>query len=275
MPTPTLASVAELKVIKRLRNGLLLDGGKLGQLLLPERELETEAQPVSVKVFIYPDHEGEVRVTTQLPHLLVGEVGRLRVVSVSHAGAFLDWGLPKDLLLPHAEQTNTPEPGRWQTVLVLRDGAGRPFASTRLERHLQDTCTEFRQGDAVPLLLVQRTDLGFKVAVANRYWGLLQTEGRDDLRIGQRHNGYVQRLREDQRLSLSLNPPGVAKLDGLTDQILARLAQHNGKLALGDKSDPAVIRAAFGCSKSAFKQAIGQLYKAHKLVIEADGIRLP
>jgi predicted RNA-binding protein (virulence factor B family) len=273
--SPTLSTVAELAVIRRVRTGLLLDGGRLGELLLPARELEGDATPERVRVFIYPGHEGEPRVTTTLPRVLPGEVGRLRVVSVGHAGAFLDWGLPKDLLLPFAEQTNTPEPGRWQTIIVLRDADNRPYASTRLERHLQDTCTAYRQGEAVPLLLVQRTDLGYKVAVGNRYWGLLASEGREDLRMGQRHTGYVQRLRDDQRLSLSLNPPGAAKSQGLAEQILARLAQHHGYLPLCDKSDPADIRAAFQCSKSAFKQAIGQLYKAHKLVIETDGIRLP
>src|SRR5699024_5371596 len=105
------------------------------------------------------------RASARMPRLLPGEVGRLKVVSVGRVGAFLDWGLPKDLLLPFAEQGNRPEPGRWQTVRVVRDRENRLFASARLDRYLLDTCDEYRQGDAVPLVVVQRTDLGHKVAV--------------------------------------------------------------------------------------------------------------
>ena len=113
-----------------------------------------------------------------------------------------------------------------------------------------------------------------KVAVNHRYWGLLADDGGRELRPGQRLTGYVRRLRDDRRLSLSLNPPGAAKSEGLAERILARLERENGALPLGDKSTPAEIRAAFGCSKNAFKEAIGKLYKERRIVIEADGIRL-
>lgn len=268
-------SVAVLPVRKRIRAGLILDGGDLGELLLPARELHGEGLPESVRVFVYADGDGRPRATARLPKVLPGEVGRLRVVSVGKVGAFLDWGLPKDLLLPFAEQGNRPEPGRGQTVMVVRDQDGRLFASARLDRYLRDTCDEYRQGDAVPLVVVQRTDLGHKVAVADRYWGLLADDGGRELRPGQRLTGYVQRLRDDHRLSLSLNPPGAAKSEGLAERILARLERENGSLPLGDKSAPADIRAAFGCSKNAFKEAIGKLYKERRIVIDSDGIRLP
>lgn len=274
---PELGSVAYLPVIKRTQAGLLLDGGTLGELLLPARDIiwPDEEKPATVKVFIYPDQDSKPRVTTQMPCLLPGEVGRLKVVGNMPGGAFLDWGLPKDLLLPRNEQTNQPEVGRWQTVIVLRDHELRPFASTRLDRHVEKTCTEFKQGDAVPLLVIQRTDLGYKVVVASRYWGLLICDEGQAVRLGQQLTGYVQRLRDDQRLSVSLNPPGAAKRDGLPEQILARLQVSNGRLPLSDKSDPAAIRDAFRCSKNAFKQAIGKLYKERKIVIEVQGIRLP
>ncbi|HCJ64690.1 MAG TPA: hypothetical protein DHV78_10505, partial [Alcanivorax sp.] len=140
--------------------------------------------------------------------------------------------------------------------------------------HLEDTCDAYRQGDAVPLMVVQSTDLGYKVAVDNRYWGLLQAPpGVAPPRPGQRFTGYVQRLRADGRLSLTLDPPGAAKSDQLGERILARLEASDGFLALGDKSSPEAIRAAFGCSKNAFKQAIGKLYKAGRIAIERDGIR--
>lgn len=267
-------SVAVLPVRKRIRAGLLLDGGRLGELLLPAREWSDESVPDAIRVFIYSDGEGRPRATVQLPRLLPDEIGRLRVVSVSPVGAFLDWGLPKDLLLPFAEQGNRPEPGRWQTVRVVRDHENRLFASARLDRWLEDACDEYAQGDAVPLVVVQRTDLGYKVAVADRYWGLLAASQERQLRSGQKLTGYVQRLRADRRLSLSLDPPGAAKSEGLAERIVQRLKDEHGVLALGDKSAPADIRAVFGCSKNAFKEAIGKLYKERRIIIETGGIRL-
>ncbi|WP_323745850.1 CvfB family protein [Alloalcanivorax profundimaris] len=269
-----IGAVAVLPVLRRVRAGLLLDGGALGELLLPARELGDDAPPASLRVFVYEDGDGRPRASARLPRLLPGQVGRLRVVSVNRVGAFLDWGLPKDLLLPFAEQGNRPEPGRWQTVRVVRDRAGRLFASARLDRWLDDTCDAFAQGEAVPLVVVQRTELGYKVAVADRYWGLLAVDGDRALKPGQRLTGYVARLRADRRLSLSLDPPGAAKREGVAERVLQRLRREDGFLPLGDKSPPDDIRAAFGCSKNAFKQAIGKLYKDGEIVIEPAGIRL-
>lgn len=265
-----------LPVRKRIQAGLLLDGGELGELLLPARELADQTEtPESVRVFVYSDGADRLHATLHMPRLLPGQIGRLRVVSVGPVGAFLDWGLPKDLLLPFAEQGNRPEPGGWQTVCVARDRDNRLYASTHLDRYLQDTCDAYRQGDAVPLVVVRRTDLGYKVAADHRYWGLLADEGERALRPGQRLTGYVQRLRADHRLSLSLHPSGATKRDDLAERILARLEQGGGQLPLSDKSAPAEILAAFGCSKNAFKEAIGKLYKERRIVIEREGIRLP
>lgn len=271
---PAVGDVAVLPVRRRVRAGLLLDGGALGEVLLPDREVDGELTAKALRVFLYEDGDGQVRASARLPRLLPGQVGRLRVVSVSRVGAFLDWGLPKDLLLPFAEQGNRPEVGRWQTVRVVRDRAGRLFASARLDRWLEDICDAYAQGDAVPLVVVQRTELGYKVAVDDRYWGLLAEDGQRDLKPGQRLTGYVQRLRTDRRLSLSANPPGAAKREGVAERVLQRLRQEDGFLPLGDKSPPDDIRAAFGCSKNAFKQAIGKLYKDGEIVIEPAGIRL-
>jgi len=264
-----------LSVLKRVPAGLLLDGGPLGEVLLPARELDDHVAAVeTVEVFLYQDGEGQPRATLGRPKVMPGEVARLRVVDTGRVGAFLDWGLPKDLLLPFAEQGNRPEVGRWQLVKVVRDREGRLFASARLDSYLEDTCEAYQQGDAVPLIVVQRTDLGYKVAVNNRYWGLLQAPAGAPPRPGQRLTGYVQRLRADRRLSLTLDPPGAAKSDQLGERILARLERADGFLPLADKSAPDAIRAAFGCSKNAFKQAIGKLYKAGRIEISDDGIRL-
>lgn len=267
-------AVAELAVMRRTQAGLILDGKELGDLFLPNRELDNAANVSSVRVFIYLDNAGRAATTTQMPHLLPGEIGRLRVAELSNSGAFLDWGLPKDLLLPFAEQSNKPEPGRWQTVKVMLDHNNRAYATTRIDRYLDDTCDTLQQGEAVPIVVVQPTDLGFKVAVQNRYWGLLPREQGHAPRSGQRLTAYVQRLRDDRRLSLSLNPPGAAKTAGLTERIIESLERNNGVLPLGDKSSPIAIRNAFACSKNAFKQALGKLYKEHRIMIENHSIRL-
>lgn len=199
----------------------------------------------------------------------------LEVVTVNETGAFLDWGKPRDLLLPYGEQRFRPSVGRRVLVKVYEDQQGRPVASQRLDRFLVDEAGGFSAGEEVAVVIADETDLGFKVVVNHHYWGLLY---RDDvtrpLRRGQAVTGYVKRLREDSRLDVSLLPPGAARLDVVGDQVLAALRESGGYLSLGDKSSAAEIKARLRVSKSAFKQAIGRLYKQRLIVIEEGGIRL-
>lgn len=204
----------------------------------------------------------------------LGEVACLEVVANTPVGAFLHWGAPKDLLLPFAEQDAPPVPGEHQLVKVIADRRGRPLATARLARHLRDQASDLRQGERVDVLIAGATELGYKVVVNHTYWGLISAgECREPLFPGHRQSGYVQRLREDRRLSVSLHPPGAAKTEGLGEEILRRLEEHGGFLALGDKSSPEAVFRVLGCSKGAFKQAIGKLYKARRIAIEAGGIR--
>jgi uncharacterized protein len=209
------------------------------------------------------------------PKVEVGEVAYLEVVTVNETGAFLDWGHPKDLLLPFGEQRFRPTPGKRVLVIVYADQQGRPVASQKLDRFIEDAAHGFAAGDAVTLVIADATDLGYKAVVDHRVWGLLY---RDDatrpLRRGQRLTGYVKRLREDGRLDLSLLPPGAARLDVVGEAVLKALRESGGYLPLGDKSDAAEIKARLGVSKNAFKQAIGRLYKRRLITIEASGIRL-
>ncbi len=271
----TLGRRYSLEVIRAVRNGLLLDGGSLGDVLLPSREAGDLQPGDSVLVTLYNDGQGSTMASVRAPKVQRGEVASLGVVSTSKLGAFLDWGMPKDLLLPFAEQTGPLRPGGRALVIVTTDREGRLLASAKLDRFMKDTCNEFQQGDEVSLIAARETDLGWKMVVNNRYWGMIaRKELRAPLKHGQRVTGYVQRLREDGKLSLSLNAPGAAKSDALSEQILAALEQAGGELPLGDKSAPDAIFDAFRCSKNAFKQAIGGLYKARKIVIEKDRIRL-
>lgn len=266
-----------LTVTRRARQGVYLDGDDLGEILLPNRDADESLQPGdSVNVFIYHDSEDRLVATTSKPLLQRGDVGLLKVVSVTRVGTFLDWGLLKDLLLPFAEQRGTPEEGRSLLVKVIQNHDGRLVASANLDRHLTDTADCYQQGDEVRLVVAQQTELGYKVVVDGRYWGLLPlADVREPLRRGQRITGYIQRLRPDQRLSVSLHAPGAAKSDELAEKIVARLQAHEGFLPLSDKSSPEDIFAHFRVSKSAFKQSIGKLYKERRIVIGKDGIHLP
>ncbi|MCG8392275.1 MAG: S1-like domain-containing RNA-binding protein [Pseudomonadales bacterium] len=276
-PSPKLGARHSLEVIKAIRNGLLLDGGQLGEVLLPSREVEGQALAPgdSVLVTLYNDGQGRPMASLRTPRAQHGQVASLKVVSTSKVGAFVDWGMPKDLLLPFAEQKGPVREGDWVLVMITSDREGRLLASAQLDRFLGDTSKDYQQGDEVSLVAAHGTDLGYKVVVDNRYWGMIaRQELRAPLRPGQRVTGYVQRLRDDGKLSLSLNPPGALKSEGLSEQILTALEKAGGELPLGDKSTPEAIFETFRCSKNAFKQAIGGLYKDRRIVIGKQSIRL-
>ncbi|WP_282042029.1 CvfB family protein [Halomonas alimentaria] len=209
------------------------------------------------------------------PRCDVGEVAYLEVVTVNDTGAFLDWGQPRDLLLPYGEQRFRPSVGKRVLVRIYTDQQGRPVASQKLERFVADEAEALAAGDEVILVIAEQTDLGLKAVVNHRFWGVLY---RDDLtrplRRGQRVTGYIKRLRDDGRLDLSLLPPGEARLDVVGEAVLKALRESGGYLPLGDKSDAAEIKARLGVSKNAFKQAIGRLYKRRLIILEPTGIRL-
>ncbi|KAA0018598.1 RNA-binding protein [Salinicola corii] len=205
----------------------------------------------------------------------VGDVAYLRVTKVNDIGAFLNWGRPKDLLLPFGEQRFRPDEGKRVLVMIYVDDRMRPVASMKLDKFLQDESEGLKAGDRVSLVIADLTDLGAKAVVNSRFWGLLYHDDMSrPLRRGDRMEGYVRRVRDDARLDLSLLPPGQARLDLVGDKVLAALAANDGFLALGDKSPADVIKARLGVSKNAFKQAIGRLYKQRRIVIEDDGVRL-
>ncbi|MGO2146569.1 MULTISPECIES: CvfB family protein [Halomonas] len=205
----------------------------------------------------------------------LGEVAYLTVVTVNNTGAFLRWGQPKDVLLPYSEQIFRPDPGKRVLVMLYEDDQGRPVASMRLDRFLTDDAWALEKGNEVSVVVADRTDLGMKVAVDHRYWGLIyQDDISQPLRRGQTLKGYVKQRREDGRLDISLLPPGAARLDVVGDKILKALRESGGYLPLGDKSDAHAIKARLGVSKSAFKQAIGRLYKQQLITLEPDAIRL-
>lgn len=207
----------------------------------------------------------------------VGEVAWLKVVAVKDAGAFLDWGRPKDLLLPFGEQPrgNRPRAGEHCLVYIAQDEDDRPFASMKLNDFIADTADGYAQGDPVQLLVAELTDLGVKAVVDNRYWGLLYAADIfRPLQQGETCAGFIRKLREDGKLDVTLNPPAHVAAASLADRVLAALRAAGGFLPLSDKSSPDAIHDAFGVSKGVYKQAIGALYRQRQIRIDKDGIRL-
>jgi predicted RNA-binding protein (virulence factor B family) len=268
----------KLKVLEIGSHGAILDGGQWGRLLLPLQQCAAALAPDDeLSVFIYLDAQGDPVPTTQHPAALIGQVAWLEVVDANNLGAFVDWGLPKDLFIPFAEQQHTLSKGSHTLVRIYQDNQGRLAGSTRIDHWIEDHSQGLKQGEKVSLMIADKTELGFKAVINHKYWGLLYSnELYRRIRKGQVVDGYVKHIREDGKVDLSLNQPGFSgdQMDSVSIAILASLEENDGFLALTDKSPPPEIYAAFGISKKVFKQAIGALYKQRRIALEKAGIRL-
>jgi hypothetical protein len=266
-----------LSILRRTDFGVFLDGGDLGDILLP-RKYVTDSMQVGeqLKVFLYTDSEDRLIATTLQPRAQVGECAYLKVVSTSHYGAFLDWGLPKDLLVPFSEQQQKLQEGYSYTVFLFVDTeTQRIAASTRLEDWLALDASHFKPRQAVELLIYGKSDLGFKAVVDGTHLGQLYTnEVFRPLHYGERLNGYIKQLRPDGRIDLMLQLPSHIERDQLSDAIVEHLQQNDGVTQLTDKSPPDDIYQVFGVSKSNYKKALGKLYKQQRINIEKHQITL-
>lgn len=268
-----------LQVVKHTDFGLYLDGGADGEILLPRRYIPKDS-PSEVEdwlnVFIYLDSDDKLIATTDKPKVQVGEFASLKVVDINRVGLFLDWGLPKDLLLPHSEEKRPLQIGDYCVVYVFVDKRSRRITATaRLDRYLDRLPAAYQAGQEVDLLVVESTDMGFKAIIDGRHWGLIhKNELFKFLRSGMQEKGFIKEVRADGKLSLSLQPVGQDAASSLGEQILAKLREHGGVLKLNDKSSPEAIGALFRVSKGNFKKAIGGLYKQGRILIHADRIEL-
>jgi predicted RNA-binding protein (virulence factor B family) len=273
-----LGERAELTILREKPLGLFLDAGsELGEVLLPKREMPERWEIGGrVEVFLYCDSEDRPVATMKRPKAMPGEFAYLEVSELTGVGAFLDWGLPKDLLLPFGEQRERVEVGRSYVVRVTMDEiSGRIIASRRLSRYLSHKEVCYREGEEVALLLFGKTDLGYKAIVNGVHEGLLfANQVFRRLRAGERTAGYVTQVRADGKLDLSLYPPGRGTVDALEARIVGELECRGGFWELCDRSPAEAIYDALGVSKKAFKQATGALYRKRRIVIGADGIRL-
>lgn len=266
-----------LKVTKNVDFGTYLDGGADGEILLPARYVTEPLHPGDeLEVFIYRDNEGRLIATTEHPFAQVGEFAFLEVTDVNRTGAFLDWGLLKQLLLPYSEQTMRLGKGMVIPVYVyLDDASQRVVASARLEKFLGNTVPRYHQGEAVKALIYKRTEVGYKAVVDNLFHGMIYPGDLDSpLEIGTSVTAYVKHVRPDGKIDLLTKGGGDGRIEALAARIDDRLTtEPDGFLPLTDSSSPEAIRRVFGCSKKDFKKAIGHLYKNHRIVIKEDGIQ--
>lgn len=267
----------ELTIIKQVDFGIYLDGQADGEILLPRRYVTDDMKiGQTVLVFLYCDSEDRLIATTQKPKAEVGEFTSLKVVDTNRAGAFLDWGLPKDLLVPFNQQKIPMKEGYGYIVYIYQDDISeRLVASSKLDRFLDKEEAKYKEGDKVDLLIAERTDLGFKAIINNKHWGVLfPSEVFGEMGIGKRCKGYIKQMRDDGKIDLTLTQIGYGKIDSLAERVVQTMKSHQGYLQLSDKSSPEQIAKILKMSKANFKKAIGQLYRKKVIDIENNGIRL-
>ena len=270
-----IGKTQRLRVIKEVDFGIYLDGGDDGEILMPKRYVPTDAEPDTwLEAFVYLDSEDRLIATTEKPLAEVGTFGYMKVVSVNSFGAFLDWGLLKDLLVPFRKQKDKMIEQRSYAVYVYEDPTTRRIAATsEIDKYLDLTFPEYETGDEVDLLIAQQTDLGFKAIVDDRFWGLIfHSDVFNPLTLGQRTVGYIKHVREDGRIDLQLHKIGYDKVGDIAPSIYEALKANRGYLAFTDKSPAEQIYARFGVSKKTFKKALGDLYKKRMIRIAPDGI---
>ncbi|MBB3169134.1 CvfB family protein [Simiduia aestuariiviva] len=246
-----------------------------GEILLPRRFV-TDALQVGefIRVFVYLDSEDRPVATTETPKVQVGQFALLEASAVTRVGAFLDWGLGKELLVPFAEQQRPMEAGRHYLVYVyVNEHDGRIVASSKIDKYLDKYQPRYKVGQSVDLIVANSTDLGFKAIINHAHWGVLfSSEVFQRLSFGQQIQGFIKRVRPDGKIDLTLQNKSVQR-DQLAEKVMAYVARQGGFAPLHDKSDPAEITRALGMSKAAFKRTIGSLYKAGELELESNGIR--
>ena len=269
-----LGEMNTLKVVKSVDFGMYLDGGDEGEILLPTRYVPDGCKPGdTLDVFIYLDQDERPVATTLTPKAMVGEFAYLEVAWVNQFGAFLNWGLMKDLFCPFREQKMRMLKGNSYIVHVhLDDESYRIVASAKVDRYLSDEKPTYRHGDEVDLLVWQKTDLGFKVIIDNKFGGLVYKDQIFKyIHTGDRIKGYIDNVRPDGKIDVTLQPTGRKMTKEFSDILLEYLKEHDGYCNLGDKSDADEIYERFQVSKKAYKRAVGDLYKRHLITLDDGG----
>jgi len=267
----------KLEVVKEVDFGVYLDGAELGSILLPQRYMPEDCELGDwIDVFLYFDSEDLLIATTETPRVEVGRCEMLKVIDINNAGAFMDWGLPKDLLVPYSEQLKPMEVGYSYVVYVFHDqDSDRIAASTRLQDYLAEESVWIKPRQAVELLIAGRTDLGYKAVINDQYLGLIF---RDDafrpLKVGERLPGFIKNIRSDGKIDLVISQGTLQGDHDLGEQIIESLRASGGVSTLTDKSQPDEIYRTFKVSKKKYKQALGSLYRSKRILLSAEKIQL-
>jgi uncharacterized protein len=266
-----------LKALRRTENGVYVDGGELGEILIPQSTIKGDlALGSEVEVFIYHDHQSRLTASLLRPEAEVGGFAYMKVSAVTDIGAFMDWGLQKDLFVPFSEQNVKFEEGRIYLIHVYIDEkTGRIAGSAKVNKFLKQASDEFREGDEVGIMICNRTEIGYNVIINDSYRGIIHnSDVLGSLKEGEKTKGYIKPLREDKKLDVSLQKSGYGKVLELTDVIIKKIKESGGSISVTDKSPSEEIFAMFKVSKKTFKQAIGALYKQKVILIGPDRITL-
>jgi len=272
-----LGKFNQLEVVKQVDFGMYLDGGEEGEILLPTRYVPEDCKVGDwLNVFLYLDNEERLIATTLTPLVQVGEFACLEVSWVNQFGAFLNWGLMKDLFVPFSEQKMKMQVGNKYVIhAYIDDESFRIVASAKVDRYLSKEKAPYQPGEEVNILIWQKTDLGFKAIIENMYSGLLyDSEIFQTLHTGDRLKAYIKQVREDGKIDLILQKPGFEKVDDFSKTLYHYIADHGGRIGLNDKSPAEEIYDVFGVSKKTFKKAVGDLYKKRLILLHEDGIEL-
>lgn len=277
MSTINVGQFNLMRVDRKVDFGFYMDDGAEG-ILLPKRFVPSGLQvDDTISVFVYHDSDNRLIATTQEPFAVVGDIAALKVVDITGQGAFLDWGLMKDLFVPVSQQlSNMRLGGKYLVKLYLDKQTGRVAATEKIDNQISNDILTVKEGEKVKLQVYRESDIGYVVIVNQVHQGLVyKNEVFTHLHIGQMiDEGFVKKIREDNKLDIGIGKQGVEKLDDDQVKLIQLLKLHKGFLPYHDKSSPEDIYAFFGISKKAFKMNVGMLYKAKKITIENGGIRL-
>ncbi len=270
-----LGKINTLSIVKHVDFGVYLDGENMGEILMPKRYVTPDMKDGDeVTVMVYLDGEERYVATTEVPLAQVGDFAWLKVNKIENAGAFLDWGLSKELLVPFSEQKIKMEEGRSYLVYIYIDKVtDRITASMKLEKFFDSTTPEYTKNEEVDIIVWTPTEIGYKAIVNGKHQGVLyKNEVFKKLVTGQKMKAYIKKVREDGKIDLILDKPGYVKIDSTAQSIMTLLEKAGGFLPYNDKTDPEVIYNIFGISKKAFKQSIGNLFKQRMITLSDKGI---
>lgn len=271
-----IGKINSLEIARRTEQGFYLIDENGNEVLLPNRYITADMNiGYTIDVFVYNDSEDRPIATTETPYAQVGEFALLRVKAVNSIGAFLDWGLMKDLLVPFREQRMRMIAGRSYIVYVyVDDESKRIVASAKLDKFLDNKIPEYKFRKKAEILVVKRTDLGFKVIVDNLFSGMIyHDEIYQDINIGEHYTAFIKNVRPDGKIDLKLGDREVKRVKGLADVIMDYIKANGGSMQITDSSSPEMIRAVFNCSKKDFKKTLGFLYKAKKIIITPSEVK--